>query len=97
MIPTWKDKDDCLKCMWYSKRDDDCDMCDYGYPYTINNHGKTPDEVTECNAYRIKRKTNGRLRELAELNDDELDAEFLHMDEKQIKEILKRAIHLIPL
>ena len=43
----------CYLCRWFDNKGRVCDMCDYGYPYTTDNHGKFPQEVEDCNAFRI--------------------------------------------
>ena len=46
---------DCKECRWFSE-DGTCDMCGYGFPYTIDNNGLRPQEVKDCTAYTVKDK-----------------------------------------
>ena len=46
MKKTWN----CSECKWFGE-DGICDMCGFGYPYSVDNNGLTPKEVKNCNAY----------------------------------------------
>jgi len=51
----YRDTWHCPTCEWWYD-DGTCDMCAYGYPYTIDNNGLKPEEVKKCNAYIDKYK-----------------------------------------
>jgi len=51
---------DCKTCYhWYD--DGTCDMCSYGYPYSIDNNGLKPKEVKDCNAYVEKKEKKNAI------------------------------------
>ncbi len=41
----------CLKCCFFDHKDGTCDMCSCGFPHSIDNNGKKPEEVDSCNCY----------------------------------------------